>query len=130
MPKPIKAKIDVTKILKDRLFQGKKGIYLDLVIWPNKGGVGQFGDTHLIKQGLSKEAREAGEEEPIIGSLTMPDEDAPPRQQQRQQAPQRPARQAPRPPADPDLDAPPDDIPFAILFPILIPAITAIQLLA
>jgi single-strand DNA-binding protein len=38
--------------------------------------------------------------------------------------------QAPRPPADPDLDAQPDDIPFAIFFPILIPALTALHLLA
>lgn len=108
MPKPIKAKINVTKINKDRLFKGAKGTYLDLVIWPNKGGVGQYGDTHIIKQGISKEARDAGEEEQIIGSLTMPDDE--PAAPQRQQ--QRPA-QRPKPPADPDLDTQGDsDIPF------------------
>lgn len=125
MPKPIKAKINVTKINKDRLFKGAKGTYLDLVIWPNKGGVGQYGDTHIIKQGISKEARDAGEEEQIIGSLTMPDDEpaAPQRQQQR-------PVQRPRPPADPDLDTPPDDIPFSVVFPILIPALTATQLFA
>jgi hypothetical protein len=108
--RPIKAKINVTKILKDRLFTGKSGIYLDLVIWPNKQP-SQYGDTHVIKQELSKEAREAGEQEPIIGNLTMPEDEAPP-PHPRRPPPRQAPRQAPRPPQDPDLDVPPDDIPF------------------
>lgn len=36
----------------------------------------------------------------------------------------------PKPPADPDLDTQPDDIPFAIVFPILLPALTALHLFA
>ena len=74
---PIKGKIDVTKILKQHLFKGAKGTYLDLVIWPNKDGVDEYGNTHSIKQGLSKEAREAGEKEPFIGSLKFPEEQTP-----------------------------------------------------
>lgn len=104
--KPIKAKINVTKILKQHLFPGKSGTYLDIVIWPNKEP-STYGDTHVIKQSLSKEARDAGEKEPIIGNLTMPDEEAPPRQQAR------PPAQRPKPQADPDLDSPSEDpIPF------------------
>lgn len=33
--KLITAKIDVTKILKSKLYAGQKGTYLDLVIWVN-----------------------------------------------------------------------------------------------
>lgn len=126
---PIRGKIDVTKILEDRLFNGKKGIYLDIVIWPNKNGPGEYGDTHVIKQSLSKEAREAGEQEPIIGNCKFPDE-APPPPRRQAPPPRQAPRPAPRPPADPDLDVPPDDIPFSIVFPILIPALTALQLFA
>lgn len=104
---PIKAKIDVTKIFKDRLFKGAKGTYLDIVIWPNKDGKDAYGNTHVIKQSLSREARDAGEKEQIIGNLTMPEDEAPaPRQQQR------PPATRPKPPADPDLDSAPAEIPF------------------
>lgn len=106
--RPITAKIDVTKIAKEHLFKGAKGTYLDLVIWPNRDGTGQHGDTHYITQGVSREAREAGTKGAIIGNLKMPDRDDPP-----------PARKpttkpsgAPKPPSDPDLDAQPDDCPF------------------
>lgn len=74
MPKPIVARINVTKILKQHLYDGKNGKYLNVAIFPNKNGKGQFGDTHFVTQEVSKEAREAGERGPIIGSLTMPDE--------------------------------------------------------
>jgi len=84
--KPIKAKINVTKILKEHLFKGKSGTYLNLVIWPNKDGIGEYGDTHGIKQEISKEARDAGEKEPFIGNLTMPEEEAPQRRQSQPQS--------------------------------------------
>ncbi len=104
---PIKAKIDVTKIAKDRLFKGAKGTYLDIVIWPNKEGKDAYGNTHVIKQSLSREAREAGEKEQIIGNLTMPEDEAPAQRQQ-----QRPPSQKPAPQKDPDLDADSSEIPF------------------
>ena len=59
------AKIDVTKIDKNRLYQGK---WLDLVMVETKQ-VGQYGDTHLVKQSISKEERESGVQLPIIGNL-------------------------------------------------------------
>lgn len=75
--RPIKLKIDVTKILKDHLFKGGKGTYLDCVVWPNKNGAGQYGDTHYIVQELSRQARDSGEWGPIIGNATVPEQEAP-----------------------------------------------------
>jgi len=104
MNKPSKIKINVLKILKEHLFKGQKGTYLDCAIWPNKNGTGEYGDTHYITQEISKEARDRGERGAIIGSLTWIDEPkaAPaPR-------PSPPQRQTP--PDDPD--APSDGCPF------------------
>ena len=96
MNKPSKIKINVLKILKEHLFKGQKGTYLDCAIWPNKNGTGEYGDTHYITQEISKEARERGERGAIIGSLTWIDEPkaAP--------APRQPQPPRPAPPADPD----------------------------
>jgi hypothetical protein len=44
------AKIDVTKIDKAQLYKGK---FLDLVLWENRDGPGQYGDTHMIVQSVS-----------------------------------------------------------------------------
>ena len=99
---PITLKIDVKKIRKDLLFVGAKGTYLDLVLFENRDGPGQYGDTHYVVQGVSKERKEAGEKGPIIGNAKVP-QSAP--AQQRKAAPV-----ASRPPADPDLDG--EDAPF------------------
>ncbi len=74
MPNPINVKIDVTLIDKDRFFVGKEKSgrtpkYLNLVLIPRRE-VGQYGDTHIVKQSISKEEREAGVELPIIGGAT------------------------------------------------------------
>ena len=55
----ISLKIDVTKIDKSRLFEGKKGTYLDLILieTPNS----QYSD-YMVKQSVSKEERENGVE--------------------------------------------------------------------
>ena len=59
-------KIDVTKIDKASLYKGK---FLDLVLWANRDGPGQYGDTHMIVQSVSKEDRAAGKKGPIVGNL-------------------------------------------------------------
>ena len=64
----IKLKIDVTKISKADLFEGKKGLYLDAVLYENKDGQSQYGDDGYVVQGIAKEKREAGERGPIIGN--------------------------------------------------------------
>jgi len=90
MARPIKLKINVTRILKEHLYEGKNGKYLDLVVWSNKNGPDQYGNTHFVCQELSKAARDAGEKGPIIGNLTLPVEETPP---PRQAAPTRQQRQ-------------------------------------
>jgi hypothetical protein len=64
----IKYKIDVTKIVKDLLYKGEKGTYLNGVFFDNKNGPGEYGDDGYIVQDISKEARERGEKGPIIGN--------------------------------------------------------------
>ena len=53
----INVKIDFSKIDQTRLFPGKKGLYLDLVMieTPNS----QYSD-YMVKQSVSKEEREQG----------------------------------------------------------------------
>ena len=75
MARPIKIKINVSRILKEHLYSGKNGKYLDLVAWPNKNGVGQYGDTHFVVQDIPREAREQGANGPILGNLTLPEEE-------------------------------------------------------
>lgn len=62
------AKIDVTKLDKAHFFKGAKGIYADLVLIPNRDGTDQYGNDGMVKQGVSKEAREAGQSGPIVGN--------------------------------------------------------------
>lgn len=63
-------KIDVSKILKEHLFQGKNGAkYLDAVLIPSPNS--QYGDSHFIAQGLPKELREQGKKGPIIGNAKV-----------------------------------------------------------
>lgn len=106
-------KIDVTKILKEHLFQGKNGAkYLDITLWENRDGPDQYGNTHRADQSISKEAREAGEKGPILGNARefavrggSQSRQSPPSNQQRQQG----GNQARRPDAFP---AGEDEIPF------------------
>jgi len=93
----ITAKIDVTKILKDELYKGQKGTYLDLVLFENKNGEDANGNHGIIKQSLSKATREAGKvEAPILGNYKQKDF-------------QPKAAPAARPVAAPEAD---DDLPF------------------
>ena len=66
----IRLKIDVTKIDKSRLFQGKKGTYLDATLFLSDEP-GQFGDNGMITQDVSKEEREAGTRGEILGNATI-----------------------------------------------------------
>lgn len=100
--------IDVTKLDKTRFRAGKNGQkYCDLVLidHPKEKSDG------FVKQGVSKEEREARVEMPIIGNFRIIG--GKPRQQPPPSNPGSQSRPT-RPPADPDLDAQPDgsDIPF------------------
>lgn len=73
MANVITVQLDVTLIDKARFFTGKVAKdghtpkYLNLVLIPRRE-VGKYGDTHLVKQSITKEEREAKVEMPIIGS--------------------------------------------------------------
>lgn len=54
MNKLINAKIDVTKINKELLFKGQKGIYLDLTIWINSTP-DKYGNDISIEQRTGKD---------------------------------------------------------------------------
>jgi len=69
--KPIKLKINVTKILKEHLYKGEKGVYLNCVVWPVKDGVDQYGNTHSVQQDIPKEVRDAGTKAPYIGEMRI-----------------------------------------------------------
>ena len=61
-------KINVTKIDKAHLFEGKNGKYMDLALMENRNGPDQYGNNGFVTQGISKEKRDAGERGPIIGN--------------------------------------------------------------
>lgn len=110
MARPIKLKINVTRILKEHLYEGKNGKYLDLVAWPNKNGPDQYGNTHMVCQELSREARDKGERGPIIGNLTLPEEEFMPSGKIAGDGRSERKKQAPTPPPASVNDD--DDIPF------------------
>lgn len=60
-------KLDVQKIVKDWLFKGQKGTYLDLVIYQNDTE-DPYGNSHVVKQSPSKELRDQGTKPVIIGN--------------------------------------------------------------
>lgn len=102
---PIKLKIDVTKIIKEHLFKGAKGTYLDVVLWPTPDD--QYDNDWRVVQDLPREARDAGEKGPILGNGKNFGD------QQRQKPPQKKSPPPQRkPPADPDLDGQEENIPF------------------
>ena len=77
----ITAKIDVTKIDKSELFTGTKGTYLDIVMYANTDDTGaevpdQYGNDGVIKQGLSKESRQAKKKQPILGNYKVKDQNS------------------------------------------------------
>lgn len=67
----ISIKIDVTKIDKSRLFEGKKGKYLDLTTFLDTASPSEFGDHGFISQSTSKEERESGVKTPILGNCKV-----------------------------------------------------------
>lgn len=67
MSETFTAKIDVTKIDRSKLFDGKNGAkYLDIVLFPTPNN--EFGNSHMIVQSVSKEERAAGVRGAILGN--------------------------------------------------------------
>lgn len=65
---PIKLNIDLSKIDKTAFYEGKKSKYLNLVIWPNRDGEDQYGNTHSVQQELPRERRDKGDKNPYVGN--------------------------------------------------------------
>lgn len=59
---PISINVNVDKIDKRKLFPGKKGRYLDLVLWETEGKSEEYGD-YIVKQ-----RGEQGDKMPILGN--------------------------------------------------------------
>lgn len=58
-------KINVTRIDKTALFEGKNGKYLDAVLWDKPD---EYGNDGFVTQDIGRVRREAGERGPIIGN--------------------------------------------------------------
>jgi hypothetical protein len=61
-------KINLDKVDQSRIYQGKKGNYLNVVMFPKTSEPG----TWLIKQSLTKEERESGVQLEILGDMSEP----------------------------------------------------------
>jgi hypothetical protein len=68
--KTITLKIDVSKIDKSKLFKGKKGTYLDAVLF-FKEEQDKYGNNGMIVQSVSKEEREQGTKGAILGNAKV-----------------------------------------------------------
>ena len=64
-------KIDVTKIDKNRLFKGNKGVFLDVTTFVDLDEFDQYGNSGMITQDVYKEEREAGIKGPILGNCKV-----------------------------------------------------------
>lgn len=61
--------INVTRIDKSALHQGKNGKYLALTLIENKNGKDQYGNDGFVAQDIGKDRRMAGEKGPILGNF-------------------------------------------------------------
>ena len=96
-----------------RVYTGRDGKvrrFYQLVAWENRGGRDENGNTHLLKQALPKEFKDQGVDPnslPIVGNLSMPEEDGPTRRPS--PAPTRGGRPESRPAARQTTKDPNDD---------------------
>lgn len=84
--------VNVTKIDKTALVDGKNGKYLSLVLFENKKGIDQYGNAGFITQDLGRERREKGEKGEILGNykVILPRHQQAPAQSQPQQSQEEP----------------------------------------
>ena len=60
--------IDVTKIDKAHIYEGKKGKYLTLTAFIDVDNQDEYGNNGMVTQKLSKEAQDAGQKGAILGN--------------------------------------------------------------
>ena len=68
--KTISVQIDVNKIDKKRLYKGKKGLYMNGVIFLNEEP-DEYGNNGFICESVSKEEREQGVKGEILGNVKI-----------------------------------------------------------
>lgn len=104
----VNLKIDVSKILKDKMYKGEKGVYLDATVFVNTDEKDQYDNNGMITQNWKDQQKGEG---PILGNCKVFWSDD---GQQQQKAPKQPQqeRAAGGPGPENDFD---DDIPFAAL---------------
>lgn len=109
----VSIKIDVTKIDKARIHEGKKGKYIDLTTFIDTDNPGEYGDHGSISHSQTKEEREAKTKLPILGNVKVfwKQESDPNNISDRLSKPaEQPTRQYEPPPEQ--SEEPIDDIPF------------------
>jgi hypothetical protein len=67
----ISASIDVTKIDKSKLIDGKKGTYLNLTAFVNLDEKDQYDNNGMVTQSVTAEEREAGTRGAILGNTRV-----------------------------------------------------------
>lgn len=67
----VSLKINVSRIEKERLFEGKQGKYLDATVFIDMDNPGTYGDHGMITQDVTKEERQAGQKGPILGNCKV-----------------------------------------------------------
>ena len=67
----ISASIDVTKIDKAKLIDGKKGTYLNLTTFVNLDEKDQYDNNGMVTQSVTAEEREAGTRGAILGNTKV-----------------------------------------------------------
>ena len=67
----ISASIDVTKIDKSKLIDGKKGTYLNLTAFVNLDEKDQYDNNGMVTQSVTAEEREAGTRGAILGNTKV-----------------------------------------------------------
>ena len=75
----IRLKLNVSAIEKARLFQGKKGVYLDATTFVDLDNKDEYDNNGFVSQDISQEERKEGKKSPIIGNASVfwRDESAP-----------------------------------------------------
>jgi len=63
--------IDVTKIDKQRLYEGKKGKYANMTAFIDTENKSQYGDNGVVTQSTTKEERQNGVKLPVIGNVKV-----------------------------------------------------------
>lgn len=66
----IQLKIDVSKIDKKRLYQGKKGQYLTATVFLNDQ-TDEYGNDGMVVEAITKEERDAGHKGTILGNAKI-----------------------------------------------------------